>query len=336
MGRALGIRAMADLATPMSLRVGATLGVADHVEAGATDAVAVAARCGAHAESLERLLLHWEWLGLLGRDSYGGYFLTEVGAQLRSDHPSSRRPWLDMSTGIGRGDLAFVELLHTMTTGRSAYEARYGSGFWDDLDAVPELRTSFDALMRHHVELDAARIVETYPWGQHATIVDVGGGDGTLLARLLSTWPDLHGVLIELEQPAAAARATLAAAGVADRARVATGSFLDSVPDDGDAYILSTVLHDWDDEGAGLILRRCREAMSPADRLLVVEAVGADGESTDPRMDLRMLAYMGGRERGVAALAALAAVSDLVLEGVHPVPDRDYMAVLEFRSADEG
>lgn len=324
-----GLRAMADLATPMSIRVGATLGLADHVAAGARTAEAIADRCSAHAPALERLLLHWAWLGLLRRTTDGDYDLTELGGQLRSDHPAGRREWLDMTGSVGRGDLAFVELMHTMTTGGSAYRARYGQDFWDDLGSDEGLRASFDALMQRHVEADAARVVDAYPWTRHRTIVDVAGGGGALLAKILRAHPGLDGVLVELAEPAARARATFDSADLRDRASVAVGSFFDPLPARGDAYVLSAVLHDWDDESCRRILRTCRAAMTATDRLLVIEAVGQDGESVDPRMDLRMLAYTGGKERGVGELAELAARADLELVRTHPVPGSRYMAVVE-------
>ncbi|MFF1530246.1 methyltransferase [Cellulomonas sp. NPDC058312] len=332
-----GLRAMADLATPMSIRVGATLGVADHVAAGATTATAVAERCGAHAPALERLLLHWAWLGLLERagapGTPGTYRLTALGAELRADHPAGRRDWLDIRGSVGRGDLAFVELLHTVTTGASAYDARYGRGFWDDLDQDPGLRASFDALMRRHVRADAAGIAEAYPWHRHRTVVDVAGGDGTLLATVLRAHPALTGVVVELDGPAARARATFEAADLRDRADVVVGSFFDPLPARGDAYVLSAVLHDWDDDDCRRVLGTCRAAMGADDRLLVVEAVGGDGESVDPRMDLRMLAFTGGQERGVGELAALGRAAGLDLVATHPVPGRAWMGVVELRPA---
>ncbi|MDO8145893.1 methyltransferase [Isoptericola sp. 178] len=325
------LRAMADLATPMSIRVGATLDVADHVAAGAATAAAVADRCGAHAPALERLLLHWAWLGLLHRDADGTYSLTELGAELRSDHPAGRRDWLDIRGSVGRGDLAFVELLHTVTTGGSAYRARYGHGFWDDLAADAGLRASFDALMQRHVADDAARIADAYPWSAHRVVVDVAGGNGTLLARILRANPGLAGIVVELDEPAARARETFAAEDLRDRADVVVGSFFEPLPARGDAYVLSAVLHDWDDDACRRILRICRSAMTETDRLLVVEAVGPDGESVDPRMDLRMLAYTGGRERGVTELESLAAAAGLERVRTHPVPGSRYMAVVELR-----
>ena len=327
-----GVRALADLATPMSIRVGATLRVADHVAAGAATATAVAERCGAHAPAVERLLLHWRWLGLL-EGGPAGYGLTELGAQLRSDHPDGRREWLDITGSVGRGDLALVELLHTVVTGGSAYEERYGAGFWEELDARPQLRASFDSLMRRHVGTDHAGVADAYPWHRHRTVVDVAGGDGALLAALLHAHPALRGVLVELAAPAERARRALAADGLADRVEVLVGSFFEPLPARGDAYVLSAVLHDWDDDACRRVLRTCRAAMTPDDRLLVVEAVGADGESVDPRMDLRMLAYTGGRERGVGELALLAADAGLDLVRAHPVPTSDYMAVVELRAA---
>lgn len=331
-----GLRAMADLATPMSLRVGATLRIADHILAGATTATAIAARCDADAQALDRLLLHWTWLGLLQVDQGGaGYGLTDLGAELVSDHPRNRREWLDIHGSVGRGDLAFVELLHTVRTGRSAYAARYGVEFWDDLQCTPTLRRSFDSLMDQHVQSDAADIASSYPWDRHRYVVDVAGGNGALLEMILRKHPTLSGCVLELDGPLEDAQARFGSVpALHGRAAATRGSLFEPLPVTGDVYVLSAILHDWPDDDAHTILAGVRAAMGPEACLLVVEAVGKDGESVDPRMDLRMLAYTGGRERGVRDLARLAAGAGLALERTHPVAGKDYMAILEFRVAD--
>ncbi|MGK4584681.1 methyltransferase [Kitasatospora sp. HPMI-4] len=322
----VGLRALADLATPMAVRVAATLGVADQVAAGRRTVGEIAEAVGAHADSLDRLLRHLVTVGLFTRDGTGRYHLTEYGEQLRDDHPAGRRKWLDLGGAVGRGDLSFVDLAHSVRTGEPAYPLRYGMPFWDDLGADATLSASFDRLMTHHVQLDDTGITDAYDWAALGHVVDVGGGSGALLGVLLATHPALRGTLVDLPGPAAAARRRFEEQGVSDRVEVVAGSFFDPLPAGADGYVLSTVLHDWSDDHAVAILRRCAEAAGEKGVVLVIEAVGADGESVGTAMDLRMLVYYGGKERGLAELGELAARAGLVVRAAHPL---GYVSVLE-------
>jgi hypothetical protein len=139
--------AAADLVTPMAIRVAATLRLADHIAAGTCTAEALAAAVDADPDAIARLLAHLVTAGVLiatGADTYG---LTGLGEQLRDDDPARVRPWLDLEDAIGRADLCFVELLHTVRTGQPAFPRRLGRPYWEDLAADPERAASFDALM---------------------------------------------------------------------------------------------------------------------------------------------------------------------------------------------
>jgi hypothetical protein len=329
-----GLRAMADLATPMAIRVAATLRVADHVHAGRRTAAALAEATAAHPDALDRLMRHLVTIGLFTRDADGAYTATELGDQLRADHPGGRAKWLDINGAVGRGDLSFVDLEYSVRTGRPAYPLRHGTGFWDDLAADPALSASFDAVMDHHISLDNQAIPDAYPWADLHHVVDVGGGNGALLSVLLDKHPGLRGTLVDLPGPAANARRTFADRGLAFRAQAVAGSFFDPLPTGADAYLLSTILHDWDDAAAVAILRRCAEAVGKPGVVLVVEAVGAGGEATDTTMDLRMLTYYAGKERGVSELHALAAEAGLAPGGVYEVGRGSYMSIVELVPAD--
>jgi hypothetical protein len=331
--KAGGLRAMADLATPMAVRVAATVRVADHIAAGRRTAAAIARAAGVHAGALDRVLRHLVTAGLLTRDAAGAYATTELGEQLRDDHPAGKRKWLDIGGGVGRGDLCFVELAHTVRTGEPAYPVRYGRSFWADLDGDPALSASFDALMGHHVETDAADIAQAYDWARLGHVVDVGGGSGTLLGVLLAAHPALTGTVVDLPGPASRARRRFVHNGLVSRGAAVPGSFFDPLPAGAGGYVLSAIIHDWDDEHAVAILRRCAEAAGDGGLVLVIEAVGADGESADTAMDLRMLAYNGGRERGLTELCALADRAGLAMRAAYPVGRNSYMSIVEFGSA---
>ncbi|GAA4580152.1 methyltransferase [Planotetraspora phitsanulokensis] len=309
---------VADLVTPMAVRVAATLRVADHMTHGRRTAKELAEAVNADADVLDRLLRHLVSAGVLARDGAGGYALTPLGESLRDDHPSGLREMLDVEGAIGRADLSFVHLLHSVRTGRPAFPEQFGRSFWDDLAADPVRTASYDAQMGADVAEWAPPIISAYDWGSLGHVIDVGGGNGTLMAALLRAYPTLRGTVFDQPETAEAARATLAAAGLADRSDVAAGSFFDTLPPGADGYLLSAIIHDWNDESARSILRSCAEAAGTTGSVFVIEKTGSDGESVNTGMDLRMLVYFGGRERGVGELSALGESAGLTTVAVHP------------------
>ena len=325
-----GLWPLADLVTPMALRVAATLRVADHITRGLRTASEIAEVLQVDADALDRVLRHLVTVGVLSRDDAGRYALTALGESLRDDHPSGMRALLDIESAIGRADLSFVHLLHSVHTGEAAFPVHFGRPFWDDLAADPIRTASFDAQMGADVAAWAPPVVASYDWGSLEDVVDVGGGNATLLMAMLRAYPALRGTVFDQPDTAEAARQALAAAGLADRGDVVSGSFFDPLPPDAGGYVLSAILHDWDDEAAQAILRRCAEAAGSDGRVFVVEKTGADGESPRTDMDLRMLAYFGGRERGVAELTATAAACGLRVVAVHSAAD---LSVVELAAA---
>jgi len=310
--------ALADLVTPMAIRVAATLRLADHIAAGRCTAPELAVAAQADADALDRLLRHLVAAGVFARDAEGRYGLTELGEALRDGHPAGLRWRLDIEGAVGRADLAFVQLLHTVRSGEAAFPVQFGRPFWDDLAADPARAAAFDAEMGADAVAWARDIVPAYDWGTLGHVVDVGGGNGTLLIAVLQAYPGLRGTLLDLPGAVAAARQAFAAAGLAERAEAVAGSFFEPLPAGAGGYLLMAILHDWPDAEAGAILRRCAAAAGADGRVFVIERVGADGESPRTEMDLRMLAYFGGRERGVAQVAALAEAAGLRLAAVHP------------------
>ncbi|MFG1603420.1 methyltransferase [Actinoplanes sp. NPDC049265] len=303
--------AVADLVTPMAVRVAATLRLADHIAAGEHSPAALAAAVGADPDALERVMAHLVTAGILTPSNQ----LTALGEKLRSDHPEQMRAWLDIEGSVGRAELSFVSLLHTVRTGEAAFPQLYGRDFWTDMAADPARAASFDALMGGRLEDDAAAVAAAYPWEPLGHLVDVGGGNGTLLIAILREHPSLRGTVVDLAGPVARATAAIAEAGLADRATAVEGSFFDPLPPNAGGYLLSGVLHDWDDASAARILRQCAAA-GPAGKVIVVEdnmrrAVATSG-------DLRMLCYVRGRDRTLDQMRELARSAGLAAGPVTP------------------
>ena len=313
-----GVRAMADLATPMAVRVAATLRIADYIAKGLRTAPELAEAVKADTDALDRLLRHLVTAGVFSRDGSGRYALTARGDALRDEHPDGLRAMWDLESAIGRAELSLVQLLHTVRTGEPAFPAHFGRSFWDDLSADPTRSATYAAQMGSDVAEWAPLIISAYDWGSLGHVVDVGGGNGTLLIALLNHYPTLRGTLVDLHDTAEAAQKALMEAGLTDRSEVVAGSFFDPLPPGAGGYLLSAIIHNWDDESAREILRRCAEAAGADGIVFIVEKVGPEGETVSTGMDLRMLAWFGGRERGIAELTALAADSGLGVAAVHP------------------
>lgn len=322
---------MANLATPMALRVAATLRLADHIAAGRGTPAELAAAAGVDPDALTRLLRYLAVRRVFRAGPDGRYTLTPLGEALRDDHPSGTRGWLDID-GAGRPELAFVHLLHSIRTGEAAFPAQFGRSFWDDLAADPDRADSFHDLLGAAGPDRAREIAGAYPWSGLGHLVDVGGGGGAMLIGLLGAHPELRGTLVDRAGAVVPARKALAAAGLADRAQVVAGSFFDPLPGGAGGYLVSLVLHNWPDDAATAILRRCAEAAGRHGSVLVVENVGRTGGAGPPTgMDLRMLAYCGGRERTADEVGELARRAGLRLAGVHPAGG---LSVLELVGGD--
>lgn len=272
----------------------------------------VAERTGTHAPTLDRLLRTLAALGLL---SYrGGRFeLTEAGARLRSDVAGS--DWGAMMMMPAPWTLAtWYHLPDAVRTGAPVFEQVHGESFWDYLRSHEETARVFDAAMareskdREAVELVVAELERS----GSSTLVDVAGGTGRLLAQVVAERPGVRGILADLDGPVGGAADVFDAHGVSDRCEAVVCDFFESVPEGGDCYLLSNILHDWDDDRCRDILRRIHEAAAPGARVLVLETVlpdeqeGVHPDSAPVRLlDLMMLLNFGARERSLAEYAAL-------------------------------
>ncbi|MEV6768824.1 methyltransferase [Nocardia sp. NPDC051030] len=320
------IRAMAGLATPMTLRVAVTLGLPDRLRGDGTTLEHLATELELSPTALELLLNHLVTLQII-EHTPDGYRTTDFGATLCTDADNGLTNFLHLEMAGGRAELAFADLLHSITTGQAAYPRHYGQDFWADLTQHPHLRESFNHQMTHRFRDQIPQIITNYDWSRFSTIVDVGGGHGTLLAAILAAHPQTHGHLIDLAPTATQAHHTFTAHQVESRAQITPQSFFDPLPKGADAYLLCDILHDWPDPQAHQILTRCTEAAHPTTRILIIEPIGGRHAATE--FDLAMLTIFGSRERPLKAFQSLTAPHGLTLESITDLtPQR---ALLEFR-----
>ena len=263
------------------------------------DALAHATHC--HGPSLTRLLRALTSIGVLTEAADGRFELTAVGALLRAEVPGSLAAWAEFCGT--RSWATWGRLVQSVRTGDSVRKQTSGADGFDHLEDDADGALLFNRAMvdlTHPVALAVARKVDFS--GMHL-IVDVGGGYGELIASILSEHPSMRGILFDLAHATIAASSGLAAAGVEDRCTLVTGSFFDAVPQGADAYLLKSVLHDWDDDQAVKILRNCRHVMAPNAKLFVIERIAPRHFCDSPhdqgiaRSDLNMLVGTGGRER---------------------------------------
>ena len=305
----------------------ARLGVADCLAAGPAHLREVASRVGADARALERVVRLLTDVGVFEQLDDGRVGLTALGGVLRADAPGSVR-----RAAIVVGEewhwRAYGHLVHSVRTGEPGFRGAHGCGFWEYLERHPEAGALINDSMSAAASFVAAAFVRSYDFDGIARLVDVGGGHGTLIRAVLDAHPDMHGVVFDLPGVIEGTRARLADWGLTNRCQAVAGDFFDAVPSGGDAYVLSWILHDWDEQAAVRILANCREAMGDAGRLLAIELVvpsldqrpaSPDTERLVRTTDIEMLATVGGRERTAAEYAELYAAAGFGLARIHPL-----------------
>ena len=298
------------------------LGIADRLAGGPATSAELARATGTHEPSLYRVLRLLAALGLFTEAPSRSFSLTILGDRLRSDAPASMRSWALLHGTVG-GCQPFEHILHTVKTGQPGFDTAHGVSLFEFLAHHPGEAAVFDAAMAERTASFAPSVAAGYDFSGISTVVDVGGGRGTLLAAILRGHPHLQGTLFELPGVAAGAKAVLAAAGIADRCDVATGDFFDRLPAGADCYLLANVLHDWDDTKAAQILANCRTAATRHGRILIIERlIPADPAQAVPVLlsDINMLVISSrGRERTNSEYRELLHTAGLRPGSIRPV-----------------
>jgi len=285
------------------LYVAAKLGLADQLRDGPQNATELAQTLGVDGVALQRVLRGLVGLGVCDELDGPRFRLTPLGDYLRADHPESVRARVILNVEVHHG--LWGDLLATVRTGESASQRVFGMPFYDHLARDPAAGALFDRAMTSAgwVRYRIRPTLEAYDFGQFRTIVDVGGGNGTLMAELLKTYPRPSGTVFDVPRLAGAARQTIEAASLATRCQFLGGNAFEAVPGGSEAYILSNFLNSWGDQESVAVLRNCRKAIAPDGKLLVIDWVLQAGD--EPRkgfrfwdtvtMDLIMLAAFGSR-----------------------------------------
>lgn len=296
------------------LHVAAEIGVADALDDTPVSTLDLAARCGANADALRRVLELLAVHGVFERHG-DAYAHTDSSRLLRSDQPGSMRAFARMM-GLPVVTASFAHLDHSVRTGQPGINLVAANGLWAHLQDHPDDAAVFGEAMTGKAHADIAAVLATYDFSPFANIADVGGGRGHLLRAVLDTTPTAKGILFDLPNVID----TLAIP--RERLTVQAGDFFSDPLPTADAYVLMEVLHDWGDEEAAAILAAVRRAAHEGSTVLIVEPI-LDPERADPRVrtaDVIMLAVTGGRERTPAELDALLSAAGFRLNRVIDTP----------------
>ena len=309
-----------------ALYVAAKLKLADRVQNGPRTAADLAHEAGAHPQALYRLLRALASVGCFAEDDQGRFALTPL-AECLLDRPGSQ-----YALALMNGEehyAAYGRLIDSVRTGKPGFDAVFGKPVFDYLTDHPESARTFDAAMTGVHGAESQAMVDAYDFSGIGTLVDVGGGNGSTISTVLNAYPQLRGILYDLPGVIGRAQAAIAAAGLVQRCTLISGSFFESVPAGGDAYMLRHIIHDWDDDRSLTILRNVRRVIPQSGRLLVVESVIRPGNDADfgKLLDLTMLVIPGGMERTEEQYRALFTQAGFALTRI--VPTKSPVCVIQ-------
>lgn len=312
----------------------AKLGLADHLAAAPRSAVELAGTTRTHAPSLHRLMRTLASLGILTEDNAQRFGLTPLGAALRTGAPGSARSSV-LTVGSPEFVGAFEQIMYCLETGGSGFEKAMGMPVFDYLAQHPEEASRFSETMVGFHGAEPAAVAAAYDFSGFAKVVDVGGATGNMLAAILARYDGPHGVLFDMPHVVGDAPALLKERGVEHRVSIVAGDFFREIPAGGDAYVLSHVIHDWNEEQCLTILSHCRNAMKPNGRLLIVEMVLPTGDAPHPGkiLDMVMLVVPGGQERTEAEYSTLLRKAGFRV--VRVVPTESAVSVVEAMAQEE-
>ncbi|MDV7353442.1 methyltransferase [Rhodococcus oxybenzonivorans] len=295
------------------------LGVPDKLSNGSRSLPDLATSVGADADALGRFMRVLVAEGLFMEEAAGRFALTEAGELLRVDTPGSLRHLVGLMSK--EAYTVWGHSLHSVRTGKESFTEAFGRPYFEWLSDNPSASDEFDRCQAGLVEVRLLPLLNR-DWAKTTTVVDIGGGAGTLIETLLGSHPHLRGTVFDLPHVVAESASKFCSADIGDRTTVVGGNFFEEVPQNGDVYVLSQILHDWDDESAGKILGNCRRAISGNGRLLIVEQVLPEVATAHPMalLDLHMLVLLGGRERTATEWRRLLSGHGFTLESITPGP----------------
>lgn len=273
------------------------LGVPDLLSDGPQDAETLGELAGVDINNLRRLMHALESMGILVENN-NTFSLTPMGEFLKSDHPDSMRPFI-LAAGFQASWNAYGNLIKSVQTGKNAFEITHNLDWFSYLETDDDALHIFNEHMATVNIQDAKTIAESYDFPESGTVVDVGGGLGILLETIINQYPRITGILYDRESVIINAVKRIKKINSENRIQCLSGDFFESVPHDGDVYILMNIINDWGDPHALQILKNCCKAMRADSRLLVITRIIEKNKhyASSTFHDISMMVYLGGRLR---------------------------------------
>lgn len=314
-----------------ALHVVTEAGIADLLSGGPRTTADLAKASRTNEDALYRILRLLASVGIFEEVGPRTFALTPPAALLQKTHPHSVH---DLMVFIADPFhlRVYADLVESLRTGRPAGEKTVGMPVFEYFGKNPEYSEVFNRAMTNLSASIVPAALEAYDFGDIGLLVDVAGGQGEVLISILRAYPKMRGVLMDLGHVVEGAKPRIAAAGLTDRIQVTAGDFFKAVPPGGDAYIMKHIIHDWDDERAGQILRSIHAAMGEKrGKVILFEGVIAPGNTPDfgKIMDIEMLALPGGRERTADQFRTLFGRAGFELTSI--TPTHSPVSVIEAR-----
>jgi hypothetical protein len=317
------LRMISGFRVSRAIYIAAKLGLADLLKDRPKHTEELAEATRMHAPSLYRVICALASVGIFAEDQQGRFTLTPIAATLQSDVPGSLRAWAILVLGEEHYR-SWGDSMHSVRTGESAFTHTFGMGVWQYCAQNPERAKIFDEAMANLIGVYNSAVLASYSFSSIEKLVDVGGGDGSLLIAILQKEPKMKGVLFDLPHVTEKAKQKIADAGLSGRCEIVAGDAFDSVPSGADTYILSRVINSFDDKRAFTILQSCHRAIQGKGKLLLLERVVSDRvehsvAAQGPVMsDLNLLVIGGGRERTSTEHRMLLEAAGFTLTGIFP------------------
>ena len=288
-----------------AIATAAKLGIADLLKDGPRKVDDLARASGTHNRSLYRLLRALASVGVFAEEADGTFRLTPIAEFLRSDVPGSLRAF-SIYFGADFHLRVWEDLLFSVTHGKPVFNHIHQKGVFEYFEDNSEHAKIFNDAMTSFSASVSEPIVDAYDYAGIGKLADVGGGHGFLLSAILKNYPAMKGILYDAGSVVAGAKNLVASQGVSERCDLVAGDFFESTPA-ADAYIMKHIIHDWEDEKSIRILRNCRQSMTGNGKVLVVEMVVPEGNTSSPSkfLDLEMLLFLHSYERTEKEYAAL-------------------------------
>jgi len=305
-----------------AIHIAAEIKIADHMINGPQSIQKLAQKTDMNKDALYRLLRLLASYDIFSHDDHNNFSLTLLAQQLVSTDSNSLWPWITYHNDINRW-LAYGDMKYSIKTGKPSFDHIFGKGYFDFLTENPLLAQQFDEGMQNISAQENEYIVHSYDFSHYSTIVDIGGGEGGLLAEIITNNLAQNGILFDLIHVENSATQYFNELNLQNNINfVASTGFFDPIPQNADIYILKRILHDWSDQDCIKILKNCHHAMQQNSRLLIIEAIVPQENVRDfsKDIDIAMMILFGGKERTQAEWKTLIEQADLQLINIYTTP----------------